>query len=608
VSRTAARSALALAVVTALLGPAAAAAPPSTADRSAAPPLPSRDCRLSRVPDDLAEGFPIHGQALPATGTLRATLLLVDFPDAADGPASIAEAEENLRSGVAYLEQVSRGRLDVEVTTTPSWIRMPHPSSDYPFDRGLTYDDHVRYVRDAVEAADATVDFAGTDVVWVSATRAAPAISFSPTTNHLDVTADGRRLTHAVTFGQDQWGWGGLVLAHETGHTLGLPDLYLFDGPDAHAAVGEWDLMGLISGEAPELLAWHRWMLGWIDDDEVVCAVPGAGRGPSADLVPLADLTAGDDLGAGEDAALVLRLSDARAVVVENRQALRWDGALTRPGALVTSVDVAERTGRGPIRVVDATPGSSGGLRDATFEAGTTWTEPTTGTVLSFTDGPDGPGGALRVTVGEVEPEPEPEPPAFVDVAPGSAFAEEIAWLARAEISTGWTLPDGSREFRPVTPIERNAMAAFLYRLAGRPAFTPPTTSPFTDVATTDPFYAEIAWLARQRISTGWVQPDGSAQFRPYEPIARDAMAAFLHRAAGSPPVVTPTTGPFGDVAPGAQFAAEIAWLHDVGIATGWDDGADRPSFRPLSPVNRDAMAAFLHRFHHDVDPGASAG
>jgi len=35
-----------------------------------------------------------------------------------------------------------------------------------------------------------------------------------------------------------------------------------------------------------------------------------------------------------------------------------------------------------------------------------------------------------------------------------------------------------------------------------------------------------IAWLAEQRITTGWA--DGS--FRPVQPIERGAMAAFLHR------------------------------------------------------------------------------
>ena len=46
------------------------------------------------------------------------------------------------------------------------------------------------------------------------------------------------------------------------------------------------------------------------------------------------------------------------------------------------------------------------------------------------------------------------------------------------------------------------------------------------DVKPTDPYYKEITWLGSTGISTGW--DDGT--FRPWEPINRDAMAAFLYR------------------------------------------------------------------------------
>ncbi|TGO05753.1 OmpL47-type beta-barrel domain-containing protein [Serinibacter arcticus] len=197
---------------------------------------------------------------------------------------------------------------------------------------------------------------------------------------------------------------------------------------------------------------------------------------------------------------------------------------------------------------------------------------------------------------------PEPETPVFGDVPAGSQFETEISWLASAGISTGWELPDGSREFRPVTPIARDAMAAFLYRLAGSPDFRAPEVSPFTDVDVSNQFYEEITWLAEKKISTGWVQPDGTAQFRPYEPIARDAMAAFLHRAAGSPAVALPATSPFDDITPSTQFYAEITWMHSEEISTGWEGNDGSRIYQPLSPVNRDAMAAFLHRFHHNLD------
>ncbi|WP_326502422.1 S-layer homology domain-containing protein [Rothia nasimurium] len=53
-----------------------------------------------------------------------------------------------------------------------------------------------------------------------------------------------------------------------------------------------------------------------------------------------------------------------------------------------------------------------------------------------------------------------------------------------------------------------------------------PAPISFVDVTEADIFYREIMWLAQQRITTGWA--DGT--FRPYGPIKRDAMAAFIYR------------------------------------------------------------------------------
>ncbi|TGO05752.1 OmpL47-type beta-barrel domain-containing protein [Serinibacter arcticus] len=219
----------------------------------------------------------------------------------------------------------------------------------------------------------------------------------------------------------------------------------------------------------------------------------------------------------------------------------------------------------------------------------------------SGTESGKGAHGVQEWEVYDVVATPEPEAPEFTDVPAGTQFEEEIRWLATAGISTGWELPDGSREFRPVTPIARDAMAAFLYRMAGSPDFTAPTTSPFSDVDVSNQFYKEIAWLAEKKISTGWVQADGTAQFRPLEPIARDAMAAFLHRAAGSPAVALPATSPFDDITPSTQFYAEISWMYSEEITTGWQGNDGTRIYRPLSPVNRDAMAAFLYRYHHNL-------
>lgn len=176
----------------------------------------------------------------------------------------------------------------------------------------------------------------------------------------------------------------------------------------------------------------------------------------------------------------------------------------------------------------------------------------------------------------------------FSDVSDGMMYQREMSWLANEGISTGW--PDGT--YRPLQPIGRDAMAAFLYRAAGSPTYSPPSVSPFADVTPKQQFYKEMAWLEEEGISTGWTESNGKRTYRALQPINRDAMAAFIYRFKDSPAVSLPPASPFKDITASTQFYREIVWLQQSAITTGWDDG----TYRPLQPINRDAMAAYLYR------------
>jgi len=72
--------------------------------------------------------------------------------------------------------------------------------------------------------------------------------------------------------------------------------------------------------------------------------------------------------------------------------------------------------------------------------------------------------------------------------------------------------------------------------------------------------------------------------------------------AAGTSPASAPSAsvtpiGPitFTDVSAGHPFETEIGWLASTGITTGYPDG----TFRPASPVSRQAMASFLYKYEN---------
>jgi hypothetical protein len=98
-------------------------------------------------------------------------------------------------------------------------------------------------------------------------------------------------------------------------------------------------------------------------------------------------------------------------------------------------------------------------------------------------------------------PFPDPPTASFPDVPTNSQFFTEIEWLADEEITGGFA--DGT--FKPGQSVTRQAMAAFLFRVMGDPeSFHDPATATFPDVPVGSTFFTEIEWLADAEITGGF--------------------------------------------------------------------------------------------------------
>lgn len=379
----------------AVLAPLLLAVPPSAVAATAAE-KPSA-CALRGTTGWTDEGHDTDYSVFkrPA-GTIKVAMVFVDFPDtpATESPAGAAG---QLTPGADWLRNASYGKARLDVTQHQRWVRMPHKSTDYGYERGLSHEEHEAYVKDAVTAADPDVDFSRYDMVYVVATKNASAISFTPTYVYepgtAGVVADGNRIKWAVTFGQDMWHWGKKLVAHETGHTFGLPDLYAFDtGSDGHRFVGGWDVMGLIGGAGSQYFAWQSWKLGWTDDRQVVCRASAG-----SDTVRLTAV----EYGSGTKMAVV-RTGPTTAYVVESRRGVQADSGVCSTGALVYEVDSSVATGEGPIRVMDAKPSATPAsgcrpLDDAPYGAGESFTDSAAGVRIEVLSA-DGYGETVRIT------------------------------------------------------------------------------------------------------------------------------------------------------------------------------------------------------------------
>ncbi|AUG77081.1 peptidase M6 [Kitasatospora sp. MMS16-BH015] len=316
-------------------------------------------------------------QFLDPIGTKHVLTLFVDFPDA---PAQGAPQDyyDELAPAADWMRQDSYGRTRLDLTPLRRWLRMPQASNSYGFDRGISFEQHELYVRQAVEAAAPYTDFSRYDLVYVVPTKNASAITFSPTYLYdptaAGITVKGHRIKWAVTFGQDRYHWGPTVADHETSHTFGLPDLYAFTATDYHRYVGGWDLMGNIAGASPQHLGWERWKFGWIDDRQVAC-LPTAGK-------RTVRLNAIERTGGTKIA--VLPTGPTTAYVAESRRALGADAKACSTGVLIYRIDTATQTGQGPVQVVNGNPTAvlptgCTPLDLAAFQPGQSFTDPASG-------------------------------------------------------------------------------------------------------------------------------------------------------------------------------------------------------------------------------------
>ncbi|MBL3685663.1 CAP domain-containing protein [Leucobacter zeae] len=190
----------------------------------------------------------------------------------------------------------------------------------------------------------------------------------------------------------------------------------------------------------------------------------------------------------------------------------------------------------------------------------------------------------------------------FVDVTPSTTqFVDPSTWMLNTGLSMGETR-GGKTYYEPNRKLNRGAMAAFMYRLAGAPAFTTPKRG-FVDVPRSHRFHKPIMWMKAIGLSVG-ITTRAGVKFAPESSLTRGAMAAFLYRDAGTPKVSS--SSGFVDVPRTHTFAKPITWMRQTGLSA----GVESPSglkYLPSSSTTRGAMAAFIYR-KEDGKPMVESG
>jgi M6 family metalloprotease-like protein len=240
---------------------------------------------------------------LSTTGKARVVVIRVSFPASEDGTEEAQtipeyETDDELlgmfnaeqdsenpcypyESLHAYYERSSLGKLDIKATQVVDYTAK-YPRSHYEAADG----DNELFV-EAAEGVDGSVDFSECDAnndgyidavylqfagkVGEWGSRWWPQKStLSEDSDYGQRTFDGKRIHAKVLISTMEGGSYDVtgertVIIHETGHVLGLPDLYS-QASDKGPGVGTFDMMDTNAGDQNGLF---KWLLGWVTTDDI---------------------------------------------------------------------------------------------------------------------------------------------------------------------------------------------------------------------------------------------------------------------------------------------------------------------------------------------------
>ncbi|MFB7916620.1 M6 family metalloprotease domain-containing protein [Streptomyces sp. NPDC056061] len=365
-------------------------------------------CALPRTEAHHSLGVDEWNDAYPRPDhPLDAVMVFLSFPDHRPTSTPAELAADHFPATTRFFRSASYGKFILRPHPLRQWIRMPRPSDWYGMQRDWDNERRGAYLRDALDVADPKVDFSRFDIVYLVADPDAPGVDSDATkvvNFSRPLRVDGVDLRRVVTV-FEQHPPDRNVLAHETGHVLDLPDLYHrpSDGKgDWDTYVGDWDVMGSQFGLAPDLFGWHKWKLGWLAREQVVCVQ----RSRVVTLEPIAAAPApGASLGTR---LAVIRTGEGSAVAIEARGATGNDRLTCTEGVLIYRVRNETPSGGGPVDVVDTHPRSGAcwarsvyaPLADAPLRVGETFSIPGAHAKVEVADRTPSGAWTVRITTG----------------------------------------------------------------------------------------------------------------------------------------------------------------------------------------------------------------
>lgn len=335
------------------------------------PPKVSSDINLCKLPDlttgktsipgTIFVGFPATPGDIPLTGNPKVLLLPVDWADVPGEQQYVQKGKQQAQLFSDYYSHVSSNKLNFKWKYHEEWVRLPGNSEEYKLDGPFP---HPKLIQAAVLAADSKVDFSGIAGVYLllpenqTVMHEGSQDSLLPgEQTPIAVSNEGEILSY-VASGKlfDEVGhrtiWSHWV--HETAHFLNMPDLYDHIAQHEKKALkipigpfSGYDMMSSQDGPSRTINSWSRFIMGWMDENEIYCQNLSGFESASFTLTPI-------DNNAKGLKSVIIRVSDSKAIVIESRRPTKYDLETknSREGVVVFEVDTTLGHGEGYLKLV----------------------------------------------------------------------------------------------------------------------------------------------------------------------------------------------------------------------------------------------------------------
>lgn len=271
-------------------------------------------------------GFPKTESRVSDKGKLRFIAIPIDWSDL-PGEANFANRwKEQFGIFTDWVNTVSEGKLQVDITLHNNWIRVPGSSKSYEVPFSEATPQSGDFWMKVLPTIDAVIDFtnyqyvifvlpSGQKIVSESIQELYPggAIKDYP-------PKEGKLLAYIGTgmyfenWNVKQWSY----FAHEIGHLIDLA--HGGPGRDSGSMDG-YDVLFSQDGPSRTLSGWWRFLADWLEPNQLFCDEVENFQDLSISLVPL------DGSAKGIKVA-ILRVSPTKALVIESRRFTKFDNEI----------------------------------------------------------------------------------------------------------------------------------------------------------------------------------------------------------------------------------------------------------------------------------------